>query len=208
MQKLIFLSILITLFGCGSDISEKSVKIVNYELLTNELDSILILDQKYRYEMEQMTWNTPEWSELYIKQAKIDSSNVIGIVEIINEIDGYPGKSLVGKPASKSAFYVLQHASDSIQELYYEMIIEAAKNSELDKGLAAKYQDRYLMHKGEPQIFGTQVRTEFETDSITGEQNEVTFVWPIADTANIDSLRMSVGLENLEEYLSNFGVSR
>lgn len=197
-----------TLFGCGSDISEELVKVVDYEQLTNELDSILILDQKYRYEMEELTWNTSEWSQLSIKQAKIDSSNVIRIVEIINQIDGYPGKSLVGKSASESAFYVLQHAPDSIQELFYEMIIDAANNSELDKRLAALYQDRYLMHKGEPQIFGTQVRMEFETDSLTGEQIEVTFVWPIADTVNIDSLRMSVGLGNLEEYLGNFGVSR
>jgi hypothetical protein len=196
------------LFGCGSEIPEELVKVVNYEQLTNELDSILILDQKYRYEMEELTWNTSEWSQLSIKQAKIDSSNVIRIVEIINQIDGYPGKSLVGKSASESAFYVLQHAPDSIQELYYEMIIDAAMNSELDKRLAALYQDRYLMHKGEPQLFGTQIRMEFETDSLTGEQIEVTFVWPIADTANIDALRRSVGLGNLEDYLENHGLSR
>ncbi|GAA5039470.1 hypothetical protein GCM10011506_38740 [Marivirga lumbricoides] len=32
---------------------------------------------------------------------------------------------------------------------------------ELDKSLADLHQDRYLMHKVEPQIFGTQVRSEF-----------------------------------------------
>lgn len=82
------------------------------------------------------------------------------------------------------------------------MIIGAAKNSQLDKDLAALYPYRYLMHKGEPQIFGTQVIEEFETDSITGEQIEITFFWAIADTANIDSLRMSVGQENLPFNLS------
>ena len=206
MRKLKILSVFVILLGCAPD------RVVNYELLKNELDSIFIIDQKYRAEMQSVQqefgWNSSEMSELWAKQNKIDSSILKRIVEIINEVDGYPGKSLVGHSASKTTFYVLQHAPDSVQELYYEMIIEAAKSDELDKRLAAMYQDRYLMHKGEPQIYGTQVRLEFETDSLTGERIERTFVWPIADTTNIDSLRMWNGIGNLEEYLNNFGVSR
>ena len=206
MRELKILSVLMILLGCAPD------KVVNYERLTNELDSIFIIDQKYRAEMQSVQqefgWNSPEMSELWIKQNKIDSSNLRRVVEIINEIDGYPGKSLVGYSASKTTFYVLQHAPDSVQEQYYEMIIEAAKSNELDKSLAAMYQDRYLMHKDKPQIYGTQIRKEYETDSLTGEKIERTFVWPIADTTNIDSLRMWNGLGNLEEYLNNFSISR
>ena len=70
------------------------------------------------------------------------------------------------------------------------------------------YQDRYLMHRGEPQIYGTQLRSEFKIDSMSGAQTERTFVWPIADTTDIDSIRMWNGLGLLEEYLNRFGVSR
>ncbi len=194
------------LLGCSPD------KVVNYELLTNELDSIFIIDQKYRTEMRSLQqdfgWNSPEMSELRIKQNKIDSSNLQRIIEIINEVGGYPGKSLVGHSASKTAFYVLQHAPDSLQERYYKLILEAAKNNELSKGLAAMYQDRYLMHRGEPQIFGSQVTFKKHTDSISGQQIERALIWPIADTTKIDSIRLWNGLGNLEEYLNNFGISR
>jgi len=185
---------------------------INTEELAKELDSIMVVDQKYRAEMQDVQqeygWNSPEMSELWKMQNEIDQSNLKRILEIIDQVDGYPGKSLVGISSSKVTFYVLQHAPDSIQEQYYDLIITAAKENELDKNLAAKYQDRYLMHRGEPQIFGTQIRSEYETDSLTGEQTERTFVWPIADTTNIDSVRMWNGLGRLEDYLKGFGISR
>ncbi|MFT6947837.1 MAG: hypothetical protein ACJARP_002267 [Vicingaceae bacterium] len=217
MRVILSLIILVTFIGCNHNVTtEIESKSVTHDIdtlaLTNELDSIFEIDQKYRAEMQtvqnEFGWNSKEMSKQWIKINKIDSSNLKRIIEIIKEVDGYPGQSLVGHSASKATFYVLQHAPDSVQEEYYEMIINAAKNNELKRGLAAMYQDRYLMHKGEPQIFGTQVRTEYETDSITGEKIERTFVWPIADTNNIDSLRLWNGLLNLEDYLNNFGVSR
>lgn len=204
-------------FGCNFNqkteiVTESITSEIDSTSLAIELDSIFEIDQKYRAEMQSVQnefgWNSKEMSQLWVKQNKIDSSNLQRIIEIIEEVGGYPGQSLVGHSASKSAFYVLQHAPDSIQEKYYNLIVNAAKNNELKRGLAAMYQDRYLMHRGEPQIFGTQVRTEYKTDSLTGEKIEHTYVWPIADTANIDSLRLWNGLLNLEDYLNNFGVSR
>ncbi len=172
----------------------------------------MIVDQKYRANMQDVQqeygWNSSEMSELLKKQSEIDESNLKRILEIIDLVDGYPGKSLVGISSSKVTFYVLQHAPDSIQEQYYELIINAAEENELDKRLAAMYKDRYLMHRGEPQIFGTQIRSEYEIDSLTGERTERTFVWPIADTTNIDSIRIWNGLGPLEEYLNSFGISR
>ena len=180
--------------------------------LVNELDSIFELDQKYRADMQSVQnefgWNSDEMNELWTKQQRIDSSNLQRILEIIDHVGGYPGQSLVGHSASQTTFYVLQHAPDSIQEKYYEMIVGAAKNNELSRGLAAMYQDRYLMQRGEPQIFGTQVTIEYDVDSLTGKKIETAYVWPIADTNNIDSLRLWNGLLNLEDYLNNFGISR
>lgn len=185
---------------------------INTEELARELDSIMVLDQIYRAEMQEVLHefglDSPEMGEIWQKQNEIDQSNLKRILEIIETVEGYPGKSMVGISASSTAFYVLQHASDSIQQQYYDLIIKAAEENELDKSLAAMYQDRYLMHRGEPQIYGTQLRLEYETDSLTGERIQRTFVWPVADTTNIDSLRMRNGLGPLEEYLNSFGISR
>ncbi|NEN25698.1 hypothetical protein G3O08_19600 [Cryomorpha ignava] len=203
--------------GCAIDLrTEGDKNSVTQDIdtlaLVNELDSIFELDQRYRAEMQSVQnefgWNSDEMNELWTKQNRIDSSNLQRIIQVIKEVDGYPGQSLVGHSASKTTFYVLQHAPDTVQEEYYQMIIDAAKNNELKRGLAAMYQDRYLMHRNEPQIFGTQVRTEYDIDSLTGEKTEISFVWPIADTNNIDSLRLWNGLLNLEDYLNNFGISR
>ena len=185
---------------------------INYDLLKIELDSMLILDQKYRPEIEaayeKFGRDSPEFKEALDKQNKIDSLNQVRVIEIIDEIGQYPGVSLVGVSASKTAFFVLQHAPDSIQEQYYKLIIDAATNNELSRGLAAMYQDRYLMYRDEPQIFGTQVRIKHKVDSITGEQIDSAYLWPIKDTTSIDSLRMWNGLGPLEEYLNAFGLSR
>ncbi|SMG29119.1 hypothetical protein SAMN05661096_01798 [Marivirga sericea] len=198
--------LLLILFSCNTE------KSLNTEKLAIELDSILVVDQKYRLQMQEVQeeygWNSPEMGELWKKQMQIDRSNLERVIEIIDQVGGYPGKSLVGNSASKSTFYVLQHAPDIIQEKYYNLIVAAAKENELDKRLAGMYQDRYLMHRGEDQLFGTQIRSEYETDSISGERFEKTFVWPIADTTRIDSVRMVNGLGPLEDYLSSFGLSR
>jgi hypothetical protein len=206
-MKLLSVSLIFLLFlGCNSKSS------IDKRALKTELDSIYQTDQKYRDRMspvmDEFGWNSPEMKKLWYEQGINDSINLKRIIEIVDEIGGYPGKSLVGEPANKATFYVLQHAPDSIQFIYLDLILEAARNNELDKKLAALYHDRYLMHKGEPQIYGTQIKTIFKRDSISDEMIESSFVWPITDTTSIDSIRKSVGLEPLEEYLNQFGVSR
>ena len=181
MKAILFLPLFLIL-GCNPK------KPIDKQALSQELDSIYQLDQKYREQMNSVQqehgWNSPEMKELWKLQKPIDSSNVLRIVEIIEEIGDYPGESMVGHSASKAAFYVLQHAHDSIQEKYYELIVKAAKDNQLDKNLAAMYQDRYLMHRGEPQIYGSQIISAHKTNPETGGSFDSTYVWPIADTSS------------------------
>ncbi len=156
--------------------------------------------------MQKYDWNSPQIQNLWQKQARLDSLNLISVLEIIDEIDGYPGDSLVGYPTRKAAFFVLQHAPDSIQEKYLNMILTAAKNGQLDENLAAMYHDRYLMHRGLPQLYGSQIRVRTKTDSVTGEQREVHELYKLADSSKVDSLRRASGMIPLEEYLSMNGV--
>ncbi|HYF70907.1 MAG TPA: DUF6624 domain-containing protein [Ohtaekwangia sp.] len=126
----------------------------------------------------------------------------------MEEVGTYPGESLVGASASEAAFFVLQHAADSVQDKYYDIILTAGKNKELKARLTSMYQDRYLMHRNEPQIYGTQIRIEHITDANTGLKRDSAYVWPIADTTKIDSLRLWNGHGPLEDYLNSFGLSR
>ncbi|PRX55262.1 DUF6624 domain-containing protein [Flagellimonas meridianipacifica] len=182
---------------------------MNLERLSIELDSILIEDQKFRSEivaLQNQKSDSVELQRIWEKQRKLDSSNLVRVEQIINQINGFPGKSLVGSSASKAAFLVLQHAPIAKQGKYLDIILEAAKKNELDKGLAAMYHDRYLMYNGKPQIYGTQIRSFDVKNPETGNKEKVNCIWPIADTTNIDSLRLWNGLIPLKDYLGNFGI--
>jgi len=175
-----------------------------------ELDSIHKLDQKYRRMMRDTSakygWNSPQMDKLWEKQSKIDSANLNKVLQIINKSKVYPGDSLVGYPTRKSAFFVLQHAPDSIQEKYLPMILKAGKNRQLDIDLAAMYHDRYLMHRGLPQIYGSQIRVKRIIDSSTGKEKEIHEVYKLKDSSKVDSIRKSVGMMPLEEYLDMNGA--
>ncbi|HET7360621.1 MAG TPA: DUF6624 domain-containing protein [Salinimicrobium sp.] len=129
---------------------------------------------------------------------KIDSINLVKVENIIDKF-GYPGKSLVGEPANKTVFYVIQH-SDKIEQ-YLPLIRKAAQNDDISMKKLAKMEDRYLMEKGEEQIYGTQIRGQKLEN---GEW--VHFVWPIKNPDSVNIIREKIGLESIEEYAKGFGI--
>ncbi|MGE5944156.1 MAG: DUF6624 domain-containing protein [Flavobacteriales bacterium] len=202
----IFLFLILILFSCQE---KKAVKI-DKESLKTQLDSIQQLDQKYRRMLgdtiKKYGRQSPQTNMLWEKQSQLDSMNLIAILNILDNLKVYPGDSLVGYPTSKAAFFVLQHAPDSVQEKYLPLILNAAENRQLDTDLAAMYHDRYLMNKGLPQIYGSQIRIRKITDSLTGEKTEIHQVYKIADTSKVDSLRAANGMIPLKEYLDVNGA--
>lgn len=195
--------IFLNLITCAAQVDTAAVRL--------RLERIGELDQKGRKQIqaasEKYGPTSGEVWKLWKEQEAHDSANLHEVQKIIHAIGAYPGRSLVGSPASEVSFYVLQHAPDSVQAVYLDMILQAARDNELKRSLAALYHDRYLMHQGEPQIYGTQIRTLFLTDS-TGAKRDSSFLWPVADTTAIDSLRYTQGLSPLEDYLQRFGLSR
>lgn len=203
-KTLLFLMFI--LFSCQEKASIK----IDKESLKTQLDSIQQLDQKHRRMLgdtiKKYGRQSPQTDRLREKQSKLDSMNLIAILSILDNFKVYPGDSLVGYPTSKTAFFVLQHAPDSVQGKYLPLILNAAKNRQLDADLAAMYHDRYLMYKGLPQIYGSQIRIKKITDSLTGEKIEIHQVYKIADTAKVDSLRAANGMIPLKEYLEMNGA--
>ncbi len=170
--------------------------------LKQRLDSIAVLDQKYRTLMqtksleerkklgESMGLSEAEYSgDLWKMQVVIDSANLNYVEKIFNTV-GYPGKSMVGEPTNTAAWYVLQH-STKIGE-YIHLIKKAGKEGEIPMKLVAMMEDRYLMDEGKPQIYGTQGRMERD-----GEK----FIWPIENPETVNQRRKEAGFEEtVEEY--------
>lgn len=159
-----------------------------YDLaLKKSLDSILVLDQKYREEA-----NGGDFSNWGL-QMDIDSSNIAWIDSLM-QVRGYPGKSQVGEGTARAAWYVIQH-SDRIDE-FLPQIEAVARSGELPFRLYAMMLDRQLMGQGEPQVYGTQGMSFFQ-----GTPDEIEMLWPVADPDNVDSLRREAGFEqSMEDY--------
>ncbi len=149
--------------------------------LKKRLDSIMVLDQKYRENPTPEDWQ---------KQALIDSSN-IEFVEKAIAMYGYPGKSLVGDETNTAAWYVIQHSNKIDQ--YIDMIREAAEKDELPFRLYAMMLDRQLMHQEKPQLYGTQ--------GFVGPFEQASNIWPIENPESVNDRRIKAGFEDtVEEY--------
>jgi uncharacterized membrane protein YphA (DoxX/SURF4 family) len=170
--------------------------------MKRRLDSIAILDQKYRKLMQaetaearatlgkEMGLSEAEYSgDLWKMQVVIDSANLNYVERIFNSV-GYPGKSLVGEPTNTAAWYVLQH-SNKIGE-YIHLVKKAGQEGELPMNLVAMMEDRYLMDQEKPQVYGTQGRMD---------ENGNKYIWPIENPETVNQRRKEAGFqETIEAY--------
>ena len=126
------------------------------------------------------------------EQAAIDRRNGLRLDEIIAQ-HGWPGRSLVGGPASQAAYLVLAHADSIRQHRYLPLLKAAAAKGEAVPADAATLEDQVLVREGRKQIYGTRVHFGPET-------NGRWELYPIEDEEHVDERRAAVGLPPLAEY--------
>jgi uncharacterized membrane protein YphA (DoxX/SURF4 family)/peroxiredoxin len=172
--------------------------------LKQRLDSIAVLDQKFRKLMqtqsleerkklgESMGLSEAEYSgDLSQMQRVLDSVNMVFVERYFLQ-NGYPGKSVVGEESSLVAWDVLQHNPDKIP-LYLPLVKKAAEADEIPKTSAAIMEDRYLMTEGKPQIYGTQ--------GMAYDDARGSFIWPIENAETVNKRRKDAGFkETIEDY--------
>ncbi len=106
---------------------------------------------------------------------------------------GWPAQSTVGREAASAAFLLVQHASrdTAFQAAMLRELVTAFEHGEADGQSVALLTDRVAVHRGQPQVYGTQAdmrdgRMVFE---------------PIADSAGLDSRRARMGMMPIGEYV-------
>ena len=178
--------------------------------LKHELDSMYVLDQKYRELLSvKLDSNRVDsltrvygvnkenlTNQIWKIQTLADSSNIKRVVEIIKQY-GYPGKTLVGEPTNEAVFYVIQHSS--VIDKYLPLIEKAAKEKQLPFHLYAMMKDRSLMYNKKEQIWGTQAKGMTVYNKETGKTRWVFFIWPVADPANVNKRRKEAGFPQTVE---------
>lgn len=168
--------------------------------LTTQLAAIYKADQYNRKQAiaiaKKYGSGSAEDKKLMDEQAAADVINLQKIEKIIAQY-GYPGKSLVGSQSSV-AFFVVQHADLAAQEKYLPLFEAAAKKGELDRHLLPLMIDRIRTAKGQPQLYGTQLRER---------KNGSVQIYPIEDEANVDVRRKAAGLPPLNTYLKKWQIN-
>lgn len=166
-----------------------------------ELAEIDVKDQYYRQMMDSVRQEfgprSAEMRELWVLQNEADSLNLVRVKAIIKE-HGYPGKTMAGNRYGSTAFMVIQHSDLATQEEYLPLLTEAAEKGELSKSSLALLIDRIRVRNDQPQIYGSQVRQNPETEKFEP--------FPIENPEEVDKRRAEMGLGPLADYLSRWGI--
>lgn len=122
---------------------------------------------------------------------RIDGENTAWVKALVLE-HGWPGISRVGEEGAANAWLLVQHADADVdfQERCLDLIGKAVMRGEASPTHLAYLEDRVAMHRGRPQLYGTQ---------FVQKDGELV-PHPIEDEAHVDERRAAVGLEPLADY--------
>lgn len=163
------------------------------------LEDIYDKDQAAREWTVGMASLSAEDIEKYsYKMIHADSLNQVKVFGILDKV-GWP--SHLSDKANHAIFLVIDHSDLESQCKYLDLVKAKAEEGILNGSDYAVLHDRILMKQGKPQIYGTQIKM---AASIVGEDVSMQlYLWPVENSAAIDSLRNSVGLSPIEDYLKN-----
>lgn len=121
------------------------------------------------------------WEEIV---EPVDRANTARLREIVAE-HGWPGHQLVGEAAAHAAWLLAQHAPPDVQEECLRLLEDAVARGDASPRDLAYLMDRVLMHRGQPQIYGTQYLLT----------RGVLTLWTVRDPGGLDERRAVLGLE-------------
>ena len=162
--------------------------------LAAELSEMKKVDQiaAFVQQGEYKTWSRERWESF---KDSVFTTHQQRLEEIFEE-SGFPGYDLVGKDGSTDFWLMVQH-SDHVPDFQAKVLSQM--KAQVDKGNAdpANYGllvDRVNLNTGKPQIYGTQVAYRAGICQAYSQD--------LADSANVNQRRKSIGLPPLEEYLN------
>ena len=210
MKSYIFVIVLgISCFSFGQkvnvDLKRELHQILQRDQGFRELSGGGISEERRQELFEELSITEKEFSEnerFLFKQN--DSLNLVQIEGIIKKY-GYPGKTMVGEPENEAAWFVIQH-SDKI-ETYFPLIKKAGLDGELSMTKVAMMEDRMLMHRGEPQVYGTQAKAIFKVKNPSRQEDVYYIVWPIQNPESVNDRRKTIGFQStIEDYAKKLGI--
>lgn len=144
-------------------------------------------------------WHTPAYllagmaGSEHANAEFLDHENAVGLRRIVESLQVWPGRGLVGEDACQAAVTIAVHSDDlDFQRLMLRLLRTAVVHGEATSAQLAHLQDRFLLNSWESQHYGTQ----FWYDPDTGLRPFL--IW---DTEGLDARRAEVGLRpHAEEF--------
>lgn len=135
---------------------------------------------------------SPPDSTLLARIAAVDSANTAWLREAV-AAHGWPAQSAVGREAASAAFLIVQHATHdtAFQAEMLDELVAAFERGEADGQSVALLTDRVAVHRGHPQVYGTQMKM----------RDGRLVLDPIADSAGVEARRARMGMIPLGDYL-------
>ncbi|WP_375418998.1 DUF6624 domain-containing protein [uncultured Hymenobacter sp.] len=168
--------------------------------LKRELEAIYESDQGSRRAIGPLQQRygpkSPQLDSLFEKMRAQDAQNEARVKAMIEQY-GWPGASLVGRTGSMAAFLVIQHSNLATIQKFLPLIREETAKGGLARQNLALMEDRVLVFQDQPQVYGSQVRT----NTATGKAE----FFPIQDEARVDERRATMDLGPLADYAKAFG---
>jgi len=155
-------------------------------------------DQSVRQWVMNISSLSPEDITQYsFKMAETDSLNRITVANILDKA-GWPDG--LSDKANKAIWLVIIHSDIDFQEKYLLYIERKANEGIVDRTEFATLYDKMMKNKGLPQRYGTQINMDVKL--VDDVEESMTFsLWPVEDMVHLDSIRASVGLQPIDEYL-------
>jgi hypothetical protein len=119
-------------------------------------------------------------------------------LEQLIQLKGWPKMSQVGTEAAGAAFLVIQHSTTDKQKKYLPVIKKLCEEKEANWGSYALMYDRIQTRDNKPQMYGSQVRFNSETNMYE--------LYPLLDETKVDQWRKEVGLGPLASYVARWGI--
>jgi len=188
---------IITRIKANRDLYEKDFD----KTLKCKLERIYIKDQTlrqlYSEAMEKFKAYPEMMDYFWDLMNTSDSLNLSEIIKILND-KGWVGKSLVGEQGNMTIFLVIQHAPLDIQEKYLPLMEESVKKGESNGSNLALLVDRIKIRHNEPQIYGSQISYDSETDKY--------YVDKIVEPEYVNQRRFKIGLGPIQDYVKKWDI--
>jgi len=184
--------------ACSNNNKSKEAKadIIVEENLKTMLDTIWMTEQEpITLRDSLINLYGAESKEAQVQQVIYEKNHAINEIKVKNILDtyGWPKKDIIGEQGYWTICNVIQHSDNEIRIKYLPLMRQAVKNKQLQPRFLVRAEDRIATEKGEPQIYGGQMKYYPETKSFN--------VWPVYDPINIDKRRAEIGLGTIAEHL-------